>query len=71
MVMPTNRNEHAGTCSRLLHAQTLTVAFKKHWNLLAETTIAVQSTATGISTNSIWWSLLDEARTEFLENGFE
>jgi hypothetical protein len=45
MVVPTNRSEHAGTCSRQLHAQTLTVAFKKQWNLLAETTVAVQSTA--------------------------
>jgi len=71
MVVLTNRSEHAGTCSRQLHAQTLTVAFKKQWNLLAETTVAVRSTATESSANAEWWSLLDEARTVFLQNGFE
>jgi len=30
--------------NRLLRAQTLTVSFKKPWNLLAETVIAVRNT---------------------------
>jgi len=41
--------------NRLLRAQTLTVSFKKPWNLLAETNIAVRSTGDFSTTNSNWW----------------
>ena len=41
--------------NRLLHAQTLSVKFKKHWFLLAETTVAVRSTNDFFTTNSLWW----------------
>ena len=52
----------------LLCAQTLTASFKKPWNLLAETNLAVRSTVDFSATNSNWWSLLDKARTFFDEN---
>ena len=54
--------------NRFLRAQTLTVNFKKQWDLLAETTIAVQRTAKFSTQLSYWWSLLDKARTFFDEN---
>lgn len=56
-------------CRRLLHAQTLTVNFKKHWYLLAETNVAVLRTAKISEQFSEWWSLLDKVRTFFEENG--
>jgi len=37
--------------SRLLRAQTLTVTFKKPFDLLAETTVAAQLAATVVSAN--------------------
>ena len=42
-------------CRRFLRAQTLTVNFKKQWDLLAETTIAVQRTAKFSTQLSLWW----------------
>jgi hypothetical protein len=54
--------------NRLLRAQTLTVSFKKPWNLLAETVVAARSTEPVSATNSKWWSLLADARTFFDEN---
>jgi site-specific DNA recombinase len=41
--------------NRLLRAQTLTVSFKKPWNLLAETVVAARSTEPVSATNSKWW----------------
>jgi site-specific DNA recombinase len=41
--------------NRLLHAQTLTVAFKTPWNYLAQTTVAVQSTDDISLQSSRWW----------------
>jgi len=41
--------------NRLLRAQTLTVSFKKPWNYLAETTIAVRGTEDVSARNSRWW----------------
>jgi DUF438 domain-containing protein len=41
--------------NRLLRAQTLTVSFKKPWNLLAETTVAVRSTSDISTRSSRWW----------------
>ncbi|MCX7006743.1 MAG: hypothetical protein NTY53_05765, partial [Kiritimatiellaeota bacterium] len=41
--------------NRLLHAQTLTVNFKKHWYLLAETNVAVLRTAKISEQFSEWW----------------
>ena len=52
----------------LLQSQTLTVSFKKPWNLLAQTNLAVRSTGQNFSTSSKWWSLLNEVRTYFDEN---
>ncbi len=42
--------------NRLLRAQTLTVSFKKPWNLLAETNLAVRGTNDVSAQSSIWWS---------------
>ena len=41
--------------NRLLRAQTLTVCFKKPWNSLAETTVAVRSIADISEQSSRWW----------------
>jgi site-specific DNA recombinase len=41
--------------NRLLSGQTLTVSFKKPWNLLAETTIAARSAASEDERNLKWW----------------
>jgi len=41
--------------NRLVHSQTLTVSFKKHWIPLAETTVAAQRAATETERSSIWW----------------
>ena len=41
--------------NRLLQAQTLTVTFKKPWNYLAETNMAVRSTAEISEQNLKWW----------------
>jgi len=41
--------------NRLVRSQTLTVSFKKHWNSLAETTVAAQRAASESERNSIWW----------------
>jgi len=41
--------------NRILHAQTLTVSFKKPWNYLAETTVAVRSTTDVSLQSSRWW----------------
>ena len=43
--------------NRLLRAQTLTVSFKKPFDSLAETTLAVRSTTDVFSQSSKWWSL--------------
>jgi hypothetical protein len=45
--------------NRLLRAQILTVSFKKPFDLLAETTLAVRSTTDVSTINSKWWSLQD------------
>ena len=50
---------------RLLRAQTLTVSFKKPWNYLAETTIAVRRTDSLLQWNSLWVVLLEKVRTHF------
>jgi hypothetical protein len=42
--------------NRLVRSQTLTVSFKKPWNLLAETTVAAQRAASESERNSIWWT---------------
>jgi hypothetical protein len=42
--------------NRLLRAQTLTVNFKKTFDSLAETTVAVRSTSNVSAVNSLWWS---------------
>ena len=41
--------------NRLLHAQTLRVLFKKHWNRLAETNLAVRGGASFSEQTSLWW----------------
>ena len=41
--------------NRLLRAQTLTVSFKKPFDLLAETTLAVRSTTAVSEQCSRWW----------------
>jgi len=41
--------------NRLLRAQTLTVSFLKPWNSLAETNLAVRSTAANSDQSSKWW----------------
>jgi len=41
--------------NRLVRAQTLTVTFKKHWNSLAETTVAANRAISESERNSIWW----------------
>jgi len=41
--------------NRLLRAQTLTVSFKKPFDSLAETTLAVRSTTDVFSQSSKWW----------------
>jgi hypothetical protein len=51
---------------RLLRAQTLTVTFKKPFNSLAETVIAVRSTNDFSEQSSKWWCFLTLAR-KFLE----
>jgi len=40
---------------RVLRAQTLTVSFKKPFDLLAETTVAAQLAASEFERNSRWW----------------
>ena len=42
--------------NRLLRAQTLTVSFKKPFDLLAETTVAMRSVSDASARNSGWWS---------------
>jgi hypothetical protein len=54
--------------NRLLRAETLTVSFKKPWNLLAETTVAMRSVSDASARNSGWWCFLTKARTFFDEN---
>ena len=39
---------------RLLRAQTLSVSFKKPWNYLAKTNVAVSATASFFERNSLW-----------------
>jgi site-specific DNA recombinase len=51
--------------NRLLHAQTLRVLFKKPWDFLAETNLAVENTGTISERTTLMWSLLDKARTHF------
>jgi site-specific DNA recombinase len=51
--------------NRFLRAQTLTVSFKKPWNFLAETTVAIRRVSDAAERNSKWWCLLNEARTFF------
>jgi hypothetical protein len=51
--------------NRLLDAQTLTVSFKKPWNLLAETVAAVRNVEPVSARNSIWWRFLNNVRTGF------
>jgi site-specific DNA recombinase len=41
--------------NRLLRAQTLTVSFKKPWNYLVETNIALRSVSDATERNSKWW----------------
>ena len=45
--------------NRLLCAQTATVSFKKPFDVLAETTVAVRNTTDVSAANSLWWSLGD------------
>jgi site-specific DNA recombinase len=40
--------------NRILHAQTLRVSFKKPWNFLAETNLAVRRTGSLLEQNSLW-----------------
>jgi hypothetical protein len=51
-----------------LRAQTLTVSFKKPFDLLAETNLAVRSTNDVSQQCSGWWCLLEKVRTVFDEN---
>jgi hypothetical protein len=48
-----------------LRAQTLTVSWKSTWGNLAKTTLAVAATDSVSERTSLWWSLLDKARTHF------
>jgi site-specific DNA recombinase len=41
--------------NRLLRSQTLRVSFKKPWDFLAETNLAVSATASVVEQNSVWW----------------
>src|SRR5258708_204564 len=41
--------------NRLLRSQTLRVSFKKPWDFLAETNLAVSATASVLEQNSVWW----------------
>jgi len=41
--------------NRLLHAQTLRVLFKKPWDFLAETNLAVENTGTISERTTLWW----------------
>jgi len=41
--------------NRLLCAQTVTVSFKKPFDLLAETTVNARSAPDSSTVNSIWW----------------
>jgi hypothetical protein len=60
-----NRSDYV---PRLLRAQTLTVSFKKPFDSLAESTVAVRSTNDVSEQSSIWWGLLNKVRTHFDEN---
>jgi len=51
--------------NRLLRDQTLTVSFKKPWNLLAETVVATRSAGADFSSNSVWWNTVKVVRTMF------
>ena len=42
--------------NRLLRAQTVTVSFKKPFDLLAETNVTVRNAPIDFSANSVWWS---------------
>jgi DNA invertase Pin-like site-specific DNA recombinase len=59
---------HSVGSNRLLRAQTLTVSFKKPFDLLAETNLAVRSTHDVFSQSSLWWCLLQKVRTVLDEN---
>jgi len=54
--------------NRHLRAQTLTVSFKKPFDLLAENTVAVRNAPDDFSRISKWWCLLEKVRTHFDEN---
>ena len=54
--------------NREIRSQTLTVSFKKPFDLLAETTVAAQRAASEAERNSIWWWPLKIARIFFDEN---
>ena len=51
--------------NRSLRAQTLTVSFKKPFDSLAQTNLAVRRTNDVSQQCSKWWCLLNEARTYF------
>jgi len=51
-----------------LRAQTLTVSFKKPFDCLAETNLAVRSTNDVSAQSSDWWCLLQKVRTVLDEN---
>jgi len=53
---------------RRLRAQTLTVSFKKPFDLLAETNERARSAPDDFSQTSKWWWLLDKVRTFFDQN---
>jgi len=55
-------------CRRLLLAQTLSVSFKKPFDLLAKTNIVARSAPDDFSRCSEWWCLLNKARIFFDEN---
>jgi hypothetical protein len=50
---------HQVGSNRLLRAQTLTVSFKRPFDLLAETTLAIRNTSDVSEQCSRWWSLRD------------
>jgi len=54
--------------NRLLRAQTLTVSFKKPFDLLAETNLAMRNTSDVSEQCSGWWCLLQKVRTVFDES---
>jgi hypothetical protein len=54
--------------NRLLRAQTLTVSFKKPFDCLAETSLAIRNTSDVSEQCSRWWCLLQKVRTFFDEN---